>query len=317
MGKGYDLYGSAMVSQRSMDFHTGITDPYFLGKPLATGIDIFHSSRKYNTKSQDSTGYRQMKTGGSLTSGYDVTEFLGQSWSYTIRRDFIDDIRKNASPYIKAQQGKWVVSILGHNLFYDKRNNSIDPTKGYYGGLSNDLAGAGGDVRFFKNALRGGIYVPLDEEHKWVFATRGSTGAMSGMGKTTRVVDRYELGGDSFRGFADAGIGPRDKRTKDALGGLFYYKGTVELYFPLGLPNELGIKGSIFSDMGSVWHSGNKSGHPDIILSNNQKFRASAGAQITWRSPFGPIGVSLANPFVRIKHVDRVEQFRVMYGTSF
>jgi len=43
MGKGYDLYGSAMVSQRSTDFHTGLTNPYFLGKPLSAGIDLFHT----------------------------------------------------------------------------------------------------------------------------------------------------------------------------------------------------------------------------------------------------------------------------------
>ncbi|MBS0271237.1 MAG: outer membrane protein assembly factor BamA [Proteobacteria bacterium] len=317
MGKGYDLYASAMVSKRAMDFHTGVTDPYFLGKPLAGGLDVFHSSRKYPTRGQDSTGFRQMKTGSTASLGYDLAEFLGQSFSYTIRRDFIDDIRKNASPYLKAQRGKWIVSDVGHNLFYDKRNSSIDPTEGYYAGLADNLAGLGGDVRYFKNSIKAGTYYPIDEEQKWVIALKGSAGAMSGLGKTTRVVDRFELGGDSFRGFTDSGIGPRDKITKDALGGLFYYKGTLELAVPLGLPPELGIRGNVFSDIGSVWHSGNKTRPPNTIVSNNQKFRASAGIGATWRSPFGPIGVSYAIPYVRVKHVDRVEQFRVNFGTSF
>lgn len=317
MGKGYDLYGSAMVSKRAMDFHTGFTNPYFLSKPLVAGIDAFHSSRKYPTRGQDSTGYRQVKTGGTLSFGYDLHEYLGQSWSYTIRGDLIDDVRKNASPFLKAQRGKWTVSSAGHNLFYDKRDSSIDPTEGYYAGLADDLAGLGGNVRYFSNGVRAGIYVPVDEEHKWVIATKGSAGAMSGLGKTTRVVDRYELGGDSFRGFTDAGIGPRDIYTGDALGGLYYYKGTVELSFPLGLPKELGIKGSCFSDMGSLWHSGNKSQPPDIIASNNQKFRGSIGAGVTWRSPLGPIGVTFAKPFAYVKKVDRKEVFRVNFGTIF
>jgi outer membrane protein insertion porin family len=320
MGKGYDLYGSAMVSQMAMDFHTGITDPYFLGKPFNAGIDIFHTSRKYPTKEQNQTGYQQMKTGGTLSFGYDLTEFLGQSWSGTLRRDFIDDIRRKASPFLKAQKGKWFVFPFGHNLFYDKRDSSIAPTEGYYASLADELAGLRGDdqsLKYFKNALRAGIYIPLDEEHKWVVATKASAGIMTGFGGQTRVVDRYELGGDSLRGFQDDGIGPRDIFTQDALGGLYYYKGTVELSFPLGLPNELGIRGNAFTDVGSVWNSGNKSAPPHIILSNNHKFRASVGVGVTWSSPFGPIGVGFAKALARVKHVDRIQEFRVYYGTTF
>ncbi len=318
MGRGYDLYSSAMVSKRAMDFHTGVTDPYFLGKPLVGGIDLFHSSRKYNTKSQDQTGYRQMKTGGTFSLGYDLTEYLGQSFSYTVRRDFIDDIRKKASPFLRAQRGTWFVSSVGHGLFYDKRDSSIDPTQGYFAGLTNEIAGLGGNVRFFKNSVKAGFYVPFDEEHKWVLGTKGAGGAMTAIGsKKTRVVDRFELGGDTFRGFTDSGIGPRDIHTKDALGGLLFYKGTVELAVPLGLPDELGIRGSIFTDFGSVWHSSNKSRPPDIIRSNNMRFRASAGLGVTWRSPFGPIGVTFAKPYVYIKHVDRKELFRLNFGTTF
>lgn len=317
MGKGYDLYGSAMVSKRAMDFHTGFTNPYFMGKPLAGGVDLFHSSRKYPTKGQEKIGYQQIKTGSAFSLGYDLAEYLGQAWTYTIRRDVIGDIRRGASPYLDKQRGTWVVSSMGQNLFYDRRDSTIDPTEGYYTGYSIDLAGLGGDVKYFKNTLRAGIYYPLDEENQWVIAAKGSMGAMTGMGQLTRVVDRYELGGDSFRGFSDAGIGPRDGKTKDAINGLYYYKATLELAVPLGLPPELGIRGNVFSDMGSLWHSGNTPVRDHPILSNNSKFRMSAGAGITWRSPFGPIGVTFAKPFVRVKHVDQVEVFRVNFGTSF
>ncbi|HUX78979.1 MAG TPA: outer membrane protein assembly factor BamA [Alphaproteobacteria bacterium] len=318
MGRGYDLYSTAMVSKRAMDFHTGVTDPYFLGKPLVSGIDLFHSSRKYPTRGQDQIGYRQIKTGGAYSLGYDLTEYLGQSWNYTLARDFIDDIRTRASPFLRAQRGTWFMSSVGHGLFYDKRDSSVDPTEGYFAGLTNELSGIGGNVRFFKNSVRAGVYLPLDEDHKWVIATKGSGGAMTGLGnRKTRVVDRFELGGDSFRGFVDSGIGPRDIHTGDALGGLLYYKGTVELAVPLGIPEELGIKGSIFSDLGSVWYSSNKSRPPNIIRSNDMRFRGTAGVAITWRSPFGPIGVSFAKPFVYVKHVDQKELFRLNFGTTF
>lgn len=317
MGKGYDVYGSAQVSQRSLDFNVGFSDPYFLNKPLQGGISAFHSSRKYNTKNQDNVGYQQMRTGITPTLGYDITEFLAQSWSYTIRQDVINDISRRASPYLKEQRGTWYVSSFGQNLFYDKRDSSIEPTQGYYFGLSNELAGLGGTVYFFKNSARGGYYYPIDEDRKWIVMVKGSAGVMTGIGHTTRVVDRFELGGDSLRGFADSGIGPRDKRTNDALGGLYYYKGTAELAFPLGVPKELGIWGVTFCDAGSVWHSGDKKKPFHPIVSQNQALRLSIGVGINWRSPFGLIGFNYAKPLIYKKHIDRKKEFSVNFGSTF
>lgn len=314
MGKGYDLYGSAMVSQRAMDFHTGITDPYFTGRPLAVGLDAFHSIRKYDTRKTDSVGFRQTKTGSALSLGYDLTEYLGQSFSYSIRRDFIDDISRRSSPFLQAQRGRWFVSSVGHNLFYDKRDSSVDPTSGYFGSISDELAGLGGNVRYFKNGARAGVYIPFDDAHKWVFATKGFGGVMNGLGKTTRVVDRYELGGETLLGFADNGIGPRDIRTRDALDGLYYYKASAELAVPLGFPDELGIRGIVVGNLGSVWHTGTPS---PFIKGDTPRPRLGAGAGILWRSPFGPLGVYYAPWAHGVKHVDRKRAFNVTFGTIF
>ena len=314
MGKGYDLYGSAMVAQRAKDFHTGFTNPYTLGKPLTTGIDLFHSSRKFSTKRTGFSGYQQVKTGTVLSLGYDIMERLGQSWSYGIRKDQIGQINPKSSPFLLAQRGTWIVSSVGHNLTYDNRDNAVDPTSGYFAGLSDELAGVGGNVRFFKNAIRGANYISLDEEHKWVLSVKASTGVMNGLGKVTRVADRYELGADNLRGFAEDGVGPRDIITGDALGGLLYYKSTIELSFPVGLPNELGIKGNIFTDIGSVWHCSTPSPN---IKGDNPRPRTGVGAGITWRSPFGPIGIYYA-PFVWAeKNIDRIQRFNVTFGANF
>lgn len=314
MGKGYDLYASTMIAKRAKDIHTGFTNPYFMGRPLAAGIDLFYSTRKFSTKNSGYSGYNQMKAGGTLSLGYDLMERLNQSWSYTLRKDRIADIAATASPFLLAQRGTWMVSAAGHNLFYDKRDSSVDPTSGYFAGLGNELAGLGGNVRFSKNAVRAGVYVSFDEESKWVLAAKASGGVMAGLGQTTRVADRYELGADSLRGFADGGIGPRDMRTMDALGGLYFYKATAELSLPLGLPSELGIRGSVFADVGSVWHSSNTS---PFIRGDNPKPRLGAGAGITWRSPFGPIGVYYAPLAVGEKNVDRKQQFNVTFGSNF
>lgn len=314
MGKGYDLYASAMVAQRSMEFHGGMTDPYFLDRPLTTGLDIFHKTRKFNTQTSGWAGFRQTQTGATIPLGYEIMDRLGQNWNYTLSKDSIDDMRRRVSPFLLAQKGNWVMSSLGHALFYDGRNNSVAPSSGFFAGINNNLAGLGGNVRYLKNSFSTGAYLSLDEESKWVFSAKGSVGIMSGLGKTTRVADRFELGAESLRGFSAGGVGPRDMRTGDSLGGLYYYKGTAELLVPLGLPPELGLKGSIFMDVGSVWNFGQSSPY---VFGNTPSARVGAGAGISWRSPFGLIGIYYA-PYVHgQKYVDRVEKFNVTFGSQF
>lgn len=315
MGKGYDLYLSAMLAKRANDYHLGFTNPYFLGKPLRGGVDTFYASRKFYTKQTGYSGYSQEKTGVTLSLGYDLIERIAQSWSYTVRGDDLGDMnRLTTSPFLYEQKGKWLLSYVGHNLFYDKRNSSVDPTAGHFATLSDELCGLGGTVGYFKNSFRIGGYVPVDEDHKWVLAIKGSAGVMTGLINPTRAVDRFELGADSLRGFADGGVGPRDMRTGDALGGLFYYKSTAELSFPLGLPKELGIKGNAFADVGAVWNFGSTS---SFVEGNNASPRVGVGGGVTWRSPFGPIGAYYAPFLIYEKNIDRVVRFNVTFGSNF
>ena len=62
-------------------------------------------------------------------------------------------------------------------------------------------------------------------------------------GEKIRATDNFFLGGTSLRGFKAAGVGPRDTLSADALGGNQYFAGTVQMSFPLGLPEEYKIRG--------------------------------------------------------------------------
>ncbi|WP_331255902.1 outer membrane protein assembly factor BamA [Candidatus Bealeia paramacronuclearis] len=314
MGEGYIWNMRTMVSQRSVDARTAFFDPYFLDRRLLGGVEVFYTQRKYDTRKTFSDDYRMSSVGSSFQTGYEITESLRQNWNYLIREDHLGSFRRGLSPFVAAQSGDWLVSGFGHSLVYDKRDSRIDPTAGYYASVGNDFAGAGGNVRYIKNNFSVGHYLPIDDDNTWVLATKAETGIMNGLGKTTRVVDRYSLGGDSLRGFTDSGIGPRDRITRDALGGQYYYLATVELNFPLPLPNDFGVKGQLFTDIGSLWDSGNSSTR---IVSNDSKTRVGSGVGITWKSPVGPIGITFAKAVRKVKGVDYTETFRVNFGTQF
>ena len=110
------------------------------------------------------------------------------------------------------------------------------------------------------------------------------------------------------------GVGPRDANTTDALGGQYYYTGTAELSFPLGLPKEIGILGKAFFDVGSLWGVLGNTNNATVL--DSQLIRAAGGVGIQWISPFGPIRIDYAIP-VQKEYWDKTENFRFSFGTRF
>jgi outer membrane protein insertion porin family len=204
---------------------------------------------------------------------------------------------------------------VGQQLLYDKRDNRLDPTAGYFAALSTDLAGFGGDVRYVRNKVTGAYYYSIVQD--WVLSVSAEYGNIIGIGQQVKIQDRFFIGGDDLRGFATAGIGPRDSITHDALGGNQYYVGSLSLGFPLGLPQELGVSGRVFTDVCDLWGiDENQAVASGATILDVNKLRASGGIGATWKSPFGPIRLDLARPILR-QDFDKSELFRVSFGTRF
>ena len=304
-GRGQQLGFDIGVSQRAQDYNISFTEPYFLGRPLSAGVDLFHVSEDY----QDEGSYDSQSTGGRLRLGWDYTDDLSQYLRYTLREDKIDHVDDDASIYIKNEEGSYVGSIIGQTLVYDKRDSAINPKEGYYLSFGNDVAGAGGDEKFLKFDAKAYKYFTFADYYTLkLFANGGYIVGYNG--KDVRLSNRYFLGGYNMRGFEYAGIGARDRFTDDALGGNWMVYSGAELAFPMGL-DELGIKGRTFVDVGML-------GKPDDINSAIVEYsstpRVAAGVGITWQSPMGNIDIDLAFPIVK-EDYDETEVFRLNFGT--
>lgn len=304
-GRGQQLGFDIGVSQRAQDYNISFTEPYFLGRPLSAGVDLFHVSEDY----QDEGSYDSQSTGGRLRLGWDYTDDLSQYLRYTLREDKIDHVDDDASIYIKNEEGSYVGSIVGQTLVYDKRDSAINPKEGYYLSFGNDVAGAGGDEKFLKFDAKAYKYFTFADYYTLKLFANG--GYIVGYdGKDVRLSNRYFLGGYNMRGFEYAGIGARDRFTDDALGGNWMVYTGAELAFPMGL-DELGIKGRTFVDVGML-------GKPDDINSAIVEYsstpRVAAGVGITWQSPMGNIDIDLAFPIVK-EDYDETEVFRLNFGT--
>jgi outer membrane protein insertion porin family len=306
LGRGQDLKLGFTVSQRRQEVDLSFTEPYFLDKNLSAGFDVFHITRDF----QDESSFDQQNVGFTLRTGYQITEPLRQTLRYTLREDTIENVSPDASRLIREQVGSTLSSIIGQELLYDQRDDRFDPTDGYYLRLINDFAGFGGDVTYLRNRFGAGGYYPITDE--WVASLTGELGYIADFGEQIRIQNRFFIGGETLRGFASAGVGPRDITTGDALGGREYAIGTAQLTFPSGLPKELGIRANVFSDFG-VLRDPDTTG-PEVV--DVDSIRVSLGVGAIWRSPFGPIRISLATP-IRKEEFDKTELFRFSFGSRF
>ena len=306
LGKGQDLTFNFKGSAARQEFKIGFTEPYFLDRDVSAGFDLVQST----TDRQTESSFDERKAGGGLRLGYSLGPDLRQRLKYSFERTQIRNVDDQASIFIKEQEGNNTVSQVGHTTSYDRLDNRRQPSKGYAVSLTNDLAGLGGDARHLRSKLRAGYFVPILEDQ--ILSFKLETGYIKGIGKDVKIGDRFFLGGRKIRGFAPSGIGPRDLETKDVLGGNQYYTGSVELRFPIGLPNELGLKASIFSDVGSLSGLDQNSSQ----IEDSSGLRASVGMGLSWATGIGLMRLDFASAMLK-EELDETEFISFSFGTGF
>jgi outer membrane protein insertion porin family len=305
LGRGQDLRMGFTLSGVSSQIDLSFTEPYFLDRDLSAGFDLFRTVTENNESSFDSE-----RIGGTLRAGYSFREGVRQVWNYTLKREEVTNVDSDASALVKSDEGTDVESSIGQTLRWDTRDARFDPREGHVIRLGTTAAGFGGDVRYLRTTLGGAYYQPILEDVTGRFSAE--VGNIIGIDYDTKVSDRFFRGGSSLRGFNTSGIGPRDALTNDALGGKHYYSATLELSFPVGLPEELNFRGRLFSDVGSLWGIDGD----DSDVDDDSAPRMSVGTGFSWISPFGPVVIDVAVPVLKESY-DKTELINFSFGTRF
>lgn len=319
LGRGQYLRLRGRMSSRRTLLDMSFTEPYFLNRDLAAGFDAYHTE----VDNQSSSSYDTRNTGFRPRLSFPVGRYATFSPRYQISRDELRSVPDYASPFIHRDVGQDWTSSVGYSATYDRRNDPIEPTRGFILTAEQDVAGLGGDTRYVRNRASAKGYLPIYRD-SIVGSLEVEGGAILGFGgHDVKTTDRFFLGGDSFRGFEPGGIGPR--HDGDSLGGNYFAMARAEVTFPLGLPQEYGVAGGVFADAGTLWDVDRPSftytpvgGGADQVatVDDGMKLRASVGASLFWTSPFGPIRLNFATPLVK-QDTDEKEFFRLTAGTRF
>lgn len=306
--------------RQQIDFR--FTEPKFLGRDLRAGFDLFHS--RYDLSKYSSYDYRS--TGGGVRLSYPLNGNMLLSTRYFLKSDEIIvpfnycGTAGLGSSALCDQIGSYLNSSAGYTLQVNYTNDPVRPTRGWAGSLRQDFAGIGGDVNYVKTEADASWYYGITP--KWVVSVMGQAGYVTGWnGDPIRINDRFFKGGNSFRGFETAGMGPRDLTTRDALGGNFYAIGTVEVTLPNYLPEQYGIKTSLFADVGTLGGLDDRykltsTGTTNTNIVDEMALRASAGVSIHWKSPMGPIRFDISKVLAK-EDYDKTESFRFSTSTQF
>lgn len=308
LGKGQDFLAAATIAGERTEFDLSLTEPYFMDRDISATVDAFHITRDL----QDESSYDQRRSGGGFGFGFPLSENLRENFGYRIEQNEITDVENTASRFIRDQEGERITSAITHGLDYTNLDSRLFPTDGVKAWFDTEYAGIGGDANYISSRVGSRYYYPLTK--KITLSALGEVGGIWGIGgEGVQINERFYLGGATLRGFEDAGVGPRDTLTDDALGGNYFYRGSFEGSFPLGLPEELGIKGHAFTDFGSLWEPDDETG---AGLADENSIRASGGVGLSWVSPLGLVRFDYAIPYAS-EDFDEEESFRFSFGTSF
>lgn len=372
-GRGQELRLSANISNFSRSIEAGFTEPYLFGRNLALGFDIFtrdFRSFRFTANNSRDTTYTQVATGFNVRVGFPITEYWAMQARYGISFENIDLDRELffnpttglcdpllAGRFLCEALGQRTVSTLGYSIIFNNLNNNFRPTAGQRFSISQDLAGVPLGVKYLRTRVNYDRYHALFGSG-FILQIAAEGGYIFGYGGTdVLLTDRFFLGEPQMRGFRIRGVGPRVLRRPfdndgnpltdrnfvldDALGGKAYYFGKAEIEIPLGAGGaELGLRPSVFMDVGAVWNVNNpnltcangpttnrpdclafdplrpSNGFEEVFLGNSPAPRVSVGVGVSWNSPFGPFRFDVAR-ILRQQPGDDTQVFQFNVGTQF
>lgn len=291
-GAGQRFSMTLRAGSERKDFRVSLTEPWFLGKKLSLGAELFYRDLLYL-----SDEYDQTNIGASVF----LRKPLGRK-SYLKGEYTIEDIEVTAetsgSFFDDNFAGDFLRSAVSLQYVYDSRDSNVNPRKG--GKIEAGLTLAGGVLGGDVNTLSFNLAASKHWNLSWdtILTVRGAVNVVDGYDGNGGVGDvpifeRQFLGGQrDLRGFEYRDIGPRDtaalsgaSATDEVYGGATSAFTSIEYTFPLVET----VRGAVFYDIGFVntdsWELG-----PDDLYSD-------FGFGVRMNLPgIGPLAVDYAIP---------------------
>lgn len=307
-GTGNKINIDLSVSSKSI-FYDLSYQRYYLGN-----LNIDNTFRVFNDSEDLSKnyGYKRNSKGLELAIKfpykYDISndQYFVMSAGYEMSD--IYSLSSLASSSVTQNSGKSNNIVLNTSYVEDTRNDTFNPTSGFFHQTRFTLAPTGiSDDDHFKISSVNNFYFnnAINENSFFIIS---KIGIASGLSSKLKTKDSFSLGGD-FKGFQNSGIGPRDS-SLNYLGGSKMYQLTIGYATPFLFDNSDTFILKYFGTVGSIFDS-------EFISTYNSKSpRVSVGASLDVMTPIGPLSFSLASPISKnVK--DKTQSYDFSIGSTF
>ncbi|MAY46718.1 MAG: outer membrane protein assembly factor BamA [Rhodobacteraceae bacterium] len=322
LGRGQRIDLNISTAQDAQQYSFGFSEPYLLGRELRYDFDIAYTETDSSFVTYD-TEALFFSTG--LTFPVSDNGRLKVAYSLDNSR-MLENGSDDPGTVIQSEidQGSRTSSSVGLTYSYDTRRTGLNPNAGVLLELGSEFAGVGGDSSYIKTTGKAIAQTKVLSEEVVLQATLEGGALTWNSSDASRSTDRFILGPRIFRGFDPAGIGPRDQSSDgnggdfdDALGGNFYTVARFEAQFPLGLPEEIGLRGALFYDVGNLWNLNNvdTSGATNIV-GEGGAFRHVIGFSFLWDTAIGPLRFDFTDALIKESY-DKDQFFNFTLSAQF
>ena len=258
LGRGETFSVSAQQGNRAKNYQVGFTEPFLFDRPITAGVDVFKQEIKYYNQ------FTQASTGMNTVWGFPAGPFSRIFMSYSYQNVQVKDLNPlylqatqaggQQNPFLNdslllSSGGTRRISKIGPSYMYNTIDNPIFPTTGRKLSLSFDVAGLGGNSKFYSSKTEGILYKV--HTRKTSIGLRAAFEVINPYGSTINlpIFEKLFLGGEySIRGFDIRSVGPRDLATGLVTGGNKSLLFNAEYLISIAGPVRL----VLFADAGQV-----------------------------------------------------------------
>ncbi len=314
-----NLFGSGIAgslgldySNKSHNYSLSFTDPRIFNTLYSLSFGIYDSSYEYEYDTGED--YTVDRTGGWFSVGKRIGLHTSASIGYSYTDvDYHDYTFIPAYP--EAYESYTKSSIIG-SVVFDNTDDYYVPREGIYAKLNLEYAGVGGDADFWRAEMRFAAYYGLEDmiDYDLILRYKLHAGYIDDGGYTP-IAEMFMLGGSRYgiRGFAGGSLSPyyMSGTTKVRVGADQIVVNSIEASIPLDMITK-GMRLTGFVDYGMMKNTIYKANK----IQRGWLDRSSVGAQVEWKSPFGPINLVFAYP-INDKAGDDTAAFEFTMGSRF
>ncbi|NNM58209.1 MAG: outer membrane protein assembly factor BamA [Legionellales bacterium] len=330
-GSGKNLGINFNTSDFQRYYSVSYFNPYYTDNGIGRGFNFYAMTTNTDNNNVDISTYAMDQYGANVNFSVPVseTDSLSYGMGYQISRiELGDDPSQELinffngtntlpppNPIPETDSETFNNILLNGGWTHVNFDRGIFPTRGFGQtvNLQLGLPGGGEEQSYYKANYLAHVYVPIT--YGFILSLRGELGYGGGLFGTQALpfYNNYYAGGigvtGAVRGYEGYSIGPQDSNG-DTYGGNALADGTVGLVIPTGISPDT-FRLTTFLDFGNVYNTSDVQ-----TTTGSGPMRYSVGVQGEWRSPIGPLVLSLAYP-LNPQPVDHKEPMQFTVGTSF